>query len=259
MDSAANLIGAAKERTATCEKHGAYTQRAIPVWGEKVIWSRCQKCTEEQDAQDKARRIEKAAAAAQERIEQRLRSAGIPLRFRDRTIDSFVATTAEQQHAKTTAGEIVANWSDHRKRGTSIVFSGTPGTGKSHLAIAILQQVMRFGTGMYLNALDLVRMVRDTWRRDSAKSESDVLDMLGSLDLLVIDEVGVQYGTEGEQMILFDVLNRRYRDCMPTIMLTNLRSADFEQYIGVRAFDRLKEGGIWLRFAWDSYRGSSCD
>lgn len=242
------------EQSAHCETHGEFMQRGIPVF-DKIIWGKCPTCVAEQKAQEEAKERSDAIVKAQALAEARLHNAGVPMRFRDRTIEGFIAETADQEKAKEIALEFMANFKEHRKRGTPVVFSGNPGTGKSHLAIAILTEVMKSGTGMYLNALDLVRMVRDTWRRDSARSESQVLDTLGRLDLLVLDEVGVQYGTEGEQVVLFDVLNRRYRDCMPTIMLTNLKAAEFEEYIGARAFDRLKEGGIWLRFGWESHRG----
>ena len=51
-------------------------------------------------------------------------------------------------------------------------------------------------TAPYTSAIDAVRMIRNTWRRDSERTETQVLDMLAGVDLLVLDEVGVQYGTE---------------------------------------------------------------
>src|SRR5260364_148967 len=54
---------------------------------------------------------------------------------------------------------------------------------------------------------------------------------------------------------LFDVLNRRYRDMRPTILLTNLGKAGMKAFLGARSFDRLREGGIWVPFDWESYRG----
>ena len=86
-----------------------------------------------------------------------------------------------------------------------------PGNGKTHLAAAILQAVLTPEV-RYTTALDLVRAVRDTWRRDSDRSELQLLSYLERLDLLVIDEIGMQYGTDGEQTILFDVLDRRLAD-----------------------------------------------
>ena len=106
----------------------------------------------------------------------------------------------------------------------------------------------------YTTALDLVRAVRDTWRRDSDRSELQLLNYLERLDLLVIDEIGMQYGTDGEQTILFDVLDRRYREVRPTILLTNQDKAGFKQFVGERTFDRLAETCRWVAFDWESYR-----
>jgi len=75
--------------------------------------------------------------------------------------------------------------------------------------------------------------------------------------LLVLDEIGVQYGTDGEQTILFDVLDRRYRDLKPSILLTNQDKAGFKQYIGERVFDRLTETSKWVAFDWQSYRATA--
>ncbi|MDP0953484.1 hypothetical protein Q6283_29845, partial [Klebsiella pneumoniae] len=66
--------------------------------------------------------------------------------------------------------------------------------------------------------------------------------------------VGVQYGTDGEQTILFDILDRRYRDMQPTIILTNQDVKGLQEYIGERTFDRLREVSRLVTFDWESYR-----
>lgn len=241
-------------RPGQCEKHGAFKERGVGYFG-RMIWHGCSECSRLRAEAEAAAVQEKAEKEKQARLEARLQQAGIPLRFRDRTLDSFDATTDGQQYALRTARRFVADFRKHTAAGTTVVFMGAPGTGKSHLAIAIAQAVMNQTTALYANALDMIRMVRDTWRRESAKSERDVLDMLGSVGLLVIDEVGVQYGTDGEQVIMFDVINRRYRDLHPTILLSNLDKDGLRAYLGERSFDRLREGGILVPFDWESYRG----
>ena len=67
-------------------------------------------------------------------------------------------------------------------------------------------------------------------------------------------EVGVQYGTDGEQNILFEVLDRRYRDMLPTILLANQSKDGLKQFLGERAYDRLTETGRIVAFEWESYR-----
>jgi DNA replication protein DnaC len=138
--------------------------------------------------------------------------------------------------------------------GGSLVLAGKPGTGKSHLAASIMHALMpKYGT-RYMTCMDMIRSIRDTWRKGSEMSETQVLNELTKLDLLVIDEVGVQYGTDGEQTIIFDILDRRYREEMPVVLLTNQDAKGFREFIGDRCHDRLKEVGRWVPFDWDSYR-----
>lgn len=244
-------------RSGQCETHGAFEESGttLPFGRRSTIWSGCPACNAERREAEEKRRIAEEEADRQRRMEQRLSTSGIPLRFRDRTFENFVADTPEKQNALKVAQDFAEGFDEHFRAGTTVVFSGKPGTGKSHLAIAAAMSVMSTGTAMYLNALDLVRMVRETWRRDSEMTESAVLHELSTVSLLVIDEIGVQYGTEGEQVILFDVLNRRYRDLMPTILLTNLGAKGMKEFLGERSFDRLREGGIWVAFDWESHRG----
>lgn len=248
-------FGDKQSRVATCETHGEYLEYGHVFFGEKVIWTGCHVCSKNKADADEKIRLDIQDQARQQKIEARLSQAGIPMRFRNRNFDNFIASTPDQEHALAVARTFADNFSEHVEAGTSLIFSGRTGTGKSHLALAIAQAVMPKHTAMYLNALDAVRMIRDTWRKGSAQSETDILNSLGSIDLLVIDEVGVQNGTDNEQMLMFDIINHRYRDMKPTIFLTNLSTKGFSGYVTERSFDRLKECGTWVTFNWDSHRG----
>jgi DNA replication protein DnaC len=105
--------------------------------------------------------------------------------------------------------------------------------------------------------MGMVRSVRSTWRKGSERSEADVLDTLGRVRLLVVDEIGVGYGGDSEQVILFDVIDRRYRDMRPTILISNQDRAGFTQAVGERTFDRLTETARWIAFDWPSYRATA--
>ncbi len=226
-------IGDKVYRESNCENHGEYTESGHIFFNEKVIWTGCNICAKiKTDAEEKIR-LDIQDQSRQQKIEARLSQAGIPMRFRSRNFDNFIATSSDQEHAFAIALNFSKNFTEHVINGTSLIFSGRAGTGKSHLALAIAQSVMPKHTAMYLNALDLVRMIRDTWRKGSLQSETDVLNLLGSIDLLVIDEVGVQNGSENEQVLMFDVINRRYRDMKPTIFLTNLGTKGFSEFICV--------------------------
>ncbi len=237
-----------------CQQHGDFTSTAYKFGDRIMKWSDCPSCSEIA-AENRKSEEEKALLEEKQRmLEMRLNQSGIPIRYRVKDFSSFISDTDKKEKALSIAMEFAKNFEKHHRDGTVVVFSGLPGTGKSHLAIAIAQEVMKSGTALYTSAIDAVRMIRDTWRRDSEKTESQVLKMLSEIDLLVLDEVGVQYGTEAEQVSLFDIIDKRYRDLMPTILLTNLNKAGMKSFLGDRSFDRLRENGIWVMFDWESSR-----
>jgi len=245
------------ERVQACEQHGEFTSKGERYFGRREVWTGCPACAELARQQQAAADQLAAAQLERERLESFIERAAVPRRFIGRTFDNFNATTPEQQRALDVARGYADTFDQRFKAGHGLVFSGMPGTGKSHLAAAILQVVLPRHTGLYVTCMGLIRMVRNTWRRDSAQSEQDVLNMLAGVDLLVIDEIGVQYGTDGEQTVLFEVLDQRYQDKVPTILLTNQDKDGFKGYVGERSFDRLTETSRWVAFDWASHRAAA--
>jgi len=249
------------EREASCPEHGAFQSKGVLAnltnGKGREIWSPCPQC--EAERREAEAMEAKAAHAAKEaaRIEYLIGSVGIPNRFRNRTFDSFVAQTEPQRRALSLAKKF-ADELPSDKRGAGLIFAGQPGTGKSHLAAAVMLQHVSKVPMQYLTCMALIRAVRETWRKDSERSERDVIRLLGEeLRLLVIDEVGVQYGTDSEQNIIFEVLDKRYAAMLPTILITNQDKAGFSQFVGERVFDRPTETSRWVPFDWPSYRATA--
>lgn len=242
------------DREVTCQEHGPYLSSGVRYMGRREVWTPCPVCEEARLAA--ARHAEALAEAEKERkrLEFMLGEAHIPARFVGRTLDNFHAATDEQRAALAIAREFVENFEAHRRKGSTLILSGLPGTGKSHLATAVLQALMPRHCGLYTTCMNVIRAVRGTWRKDSERSETEVLNIYAHVPLLVLDEIGVQYGTDGEQTILFDVLDRRYRDMQPSIFLTNQNKKGFAEFIGERTYDRLRETSTWVAFDWPSYR-----
>lgn len=236
-----------------CDKHGVYMTDGTKL-PSREVWRQCPACVEDQRRAE----IEAARVAMEARVQathyQMLGTAAIPERFKSRTLDNFQAVTPDQIRALAISREFAGNWKETNKRGAWLVFSGLPGTGKSHLAIAVLQAVMPSVIGRYMTCMELIQTIRTTWRKDSEESEIELLQMLANIPLLVLDEIGVQYGTESEQHHMFDVLDRRYRDMKPTILLTNQNKDGFKQFVGDRVYDRMTEVARWVPFDWASHR-----
>lgn len=244
-------------RDFNCPSHGVQQETVGILMGRVVKEFGCPLCNKEKRDDDAARTREKDEAERQAKLERRMHAAGIPLAFRSRSFDGYQTDSKPMEDALRAMRSFADDfWIEHINAGTFMVLGGERGTGKSHLAIAAAQQVMQRGTAMYARAADLIRRVRSTWRRDSDQSEEEVLALLSTgIDLLVIDEVGMQRGTEDEQIILFDILDRRYADLRPTILLTNLEGKEFAEFLGPRIMDRLRERAVFVPFKWESYRG----
>ena len=191
--------------------------------------------------------------------ERKVRDSGIPERFRTRTLDSFVADTDEKRRAMESATHYANNFDDVFKTGRSLLFLGKPGTGKTHLAAGIGLQIMERGYSVYFTTvMRALRRVKNTWSRSSVETETEAIDSLVYPGLLILDEVGVQFGSDTEKLILFDVLNARYEERLPTLLLSNHTLQEVKAFLGERIFDRLREdGGEVIAFTWESHRGKA--
>lgn len=262
MMALSELAGKALQgRAEVCEKHGPWESKLLYVSPSgKEYRTTCAGCAGDNlkaaKVRRKAQEIADAKALQQRMLEHRLCQTCVPARFQSRTFDSFVANTDPKRAALTAAKEFAAEFESRRKDGPTLVFSGRPGTGKSHLGCAIALAVATAGhTALYATVRDIIRMLRDTWAKDSDRTEREVLADLIGVDLLVIDELGVGFGSDAEKLQFFDVLDGRYREQQPTLILTNLGRKDLAEFVGQRAYDRMREGGVWVPFDWDSYRG----
>lgn len=243
-----------KTRTDKCDTHGPFEARCFIG----SIWSKCPTCTAEAAAKEKAEQEAKEREDRRQAWQRRIGEAGIPERFRNRSLQSFVAETQAQAKALEFSNAYADSFDDALATGRSAIFVGKPGTGKTHLAVGIGLRVMHRDnrTVLFTTVMRAIRRVKDTWGRESRESETQAIAALVFPDLLILDEVGVQFGSDTEKLILFDVLNERYEKRRPTLMLSNLTLDEVKTYLGERVFDRLREdGGEAIPFDWESWRG----
>lgn len=204
------------------------------------------------------------------RLEKRLANAMIPMRFKYKRLDGFMADTEDKKRVFEFMKRYAENFDvEALQTGRSVILSGGPGTGKTHLSVGVANHVIEMGgTAMFSTVAGLVRRVRESWT-NKTETEQEVIDLYSQPDLLIIDEIGVQSGSENEHQILFDIMNSRYENMRPTILLTNLPILDIRKpngevekkglqgFVGDRVLDRMREGGgKAFTLNWTSYRAN---
>lgn len=234
-----------------CDKHGPYQATQVRGGTLSMPWSMCPGCMRQRDDDELAKERAK-------HIERRLAAANLPARYARATLASYNATEPAQVRAVEIVRDYLDRFDDHLAAGRCLLFYGSTGTGKTHLATALVRALVERGRmAHYTTLADLLNRIRATWRRAGDETEADVLAYLRRLDLLVLDEVGVQFGTDAERVQITNVVDARYRDMKPTVVITNCGRDELRDYLGDRALSRLREnGGKGVVFDWADYRGS---
>lgn len=179
-----------------------------------------------------------------ETLAYRLRAgtSGIPAMFRDANFDNFEVPRGDTARQKIleTARSFAESLTLEDPEG--LVLRGEPGTGKTHIAVAILRTVMRRGMRVcYRGFNDLLTEIRHSYNPEYPLSEEEVLRPLWLADVLVLDDLGSETPKDFVRDRLYLIINRRYEARKPLIITTNCDSAELEARVGRRVHSRLIE------------------
>jgi DNA replication protein DnaC len=150
---------------------------------------------------------------------RRLEGANVPKRYQHCTIDNFTAYKSLERavaQARKLAAEFPAV-------GRGLFLEGQPGVGKTHLAVAVLKQVVQTtgARGLFYDTRDLLRVIRGTYNSTTHTTELDVLRPVMSADLLVLDDLGAEKTSEWVEETMNLIVNNRYNERRPTIFTSN--------------------------------------
>lgn len=247
------------ETTGRCELHGEYKKwsRKLTLIATIKTETICPVCAKKKVDQIKQQIADEKAKIKELEIKRLLSCAEIPKRFESCTFDNYLPGNKSAERNLRICKAYAEKWDDRLKNGGGMVMVGLPGTGKNHLAVSIMKEIIRKHQHYVLltSVNKIIREYRSTWSKDTTKSESEVIAEFSSPELLVIDEVGVQYGSDSERLIIFEIINTRYEEMRPTILISNETREQLAEIVGERVIDRMKDGGgCELVFDWESYR-----
>jgi len=181
------------------------------------------------------------------RTEKLLAEAKIPKRYEHCDLDSYKPNDESQKKAKIYVQRFIEKYPNID---VGLLFLGTCGVGKTHLAVALLRQVIveKGDAGLFYDFRDLLREIQASWNSVSQSSELEVLRPVLEAKVLVLDELGANKPTEWVRDTIAHIINCRYNDKRLTIFTSNYLDhparpgeETLSDRVGVRLRSRLYE------------------
>jgi DNA replication protein DnaC len=152
--------------------------------------------------------------------EQRLAAARIPKRYHHCTIANFSSYNESLDRAVFQARRLAEAFPVVSK---GLMLEGQPGVGKTHLAVAVLKQIIQTtgARGLFYDTRDLLRVIRSTYDPSIRTTEIEVLNPVMRADVLVLDDLGAEKTSEWVEETMNLIVNTRYNERRLTIFTSN--------------------------------------
>jgi DNA replication protein DnaC len=187
------------------------------------------------------------AMATEARIRSQMAKAGVPVRFRGHRFSDYRAATGSAQERALAAARAAV---DDR---AGCLLLGSVGTGKTHLAAAIVAELAAEGrlsddfgrlTARFTIVPELLDALRATISHPGA---DDPLQPLLSVPLLVLDDLGAEKPSEWVVDRLYVLVNHRYNAELVTVATSNYSLNELADRGYERMVSRLCEGSAIVK------------
>jgi DNA replication protein DnaC len=149
-----------------------------------------------------------------------LDAARIPPRFRECSFHNYYPKNDSQYFAHSFASRLV---DEYPAVESGLLFMGPVGVGKTHLAIALLKDLIekKGVTCLFYESGSLLKAIQDSYNPVSQTSEMRVLAPVYQAEVLVLDELGATVPTNWVRDTMYQVINTRYNNKKLSIFTTN--------------------------------------
>lgn len=154
-------------------------------------------------------------------VKARRTAARIPERYRNCRLQNFKDLQNESlKKAKAVAKRFVDHWP---AVDAGLLISGPVGVGKTHLAVAILNELVdtKGASVLFCDFSDLLDRIQASFSRSNDENQDDIVAPYRDANLLVLDELGARRPSDWVREILYGLLNTRYNRGRITILTTN--------------------------------------
>ncbi len=165
--------------------------------------------------------VARCECTRRDRLNRLLEAARVPHRYEHCELSEFVPTTASLDTAKLVAEKFVDEYPTSPPLG--LMFMGTPGVGKTHLAVGIIKRLIREkGVECIFRTFpELLKEIQNSYNPISKTSELSLLAPVLDVEVLVLDELGAQNPSSWVLDTVGYILNYRYNEDRVTVVTTN--------------------------------------
>lgn len=174
-----------------------------------------------------------------------LENSGISEAFQKRTFKNFITTNKPQQilDAKNMAIRYVKEFDNLKNtKNNSIAFLGQVGSGKTHLSIAIANELMKKNIGvLYMQYREAIIQLKQCIMDEENYNRE--IDKYKNATVLLIDDLYKGKITDSDRNIMFEIINYRYLKNSPIIVSSELTVdaiIDIDEAIGSRIVEMCK-------------------
>ncbi|MDR3270628.1 MAG: ATP-binding protein [Peptococcaceae bacterium] len=126
--------------------------------------------------------------------------------------------------------------------GLGLFFTGPVGSGKTFLAAAMANDLLRQGVQiLFVVVPDLLDEIKSTYDQHSEISEYDLIETARTVQVLILDDLGAHNYTDWTINKIYTILNYRLNEKLPTIITTNLSVREMGEFLGDRTTSRVVE------------------
>ena len=169
------------------------------------------------------------------KYQRALRTSGLPISYQDKTFENF------EPGLNIDAVNRIKKYLEEKlwRKGKGLILIGGVGTGKTHLASAIVHELAKQDIFvLFIFVPDFLDELRETYE-ENYEDDEDKFELVKNARVLVLDDLGTERITDWTREKITQLINYRYSNALPTIITTNLTTQELGARIGERALSRL--------------------